>query len=64
MTGKTSKATTEKPRVDRIERSDEGRSAVNLRMQQMIAAVGLIKALGGGWDVSQVPSPRKPVIEG
>jgi NodT family efflux transporter outer membrane factor (OMF) lipoprotein len=29
------------------------RTAMNLRMQQMTASVQLIKALGGGWDVSQ-----------
>jgi NodT family efflux transporter outer membrane factor (OMF) lipoprotein len=28
------------------------RTALNLRMQQMTASVQLIKALGGGWDVS------------
>jgi outer membrane protein TolC len=25
-------------------------------MERMVAAVQLIKALGGGWDVSQIPS--------
>ena len=30
---------------------------VNLRIQQMTASVGLIEALGGGWDVQQLPSP-------
>jgi len=29
------------------------RTAMNLRMQQMTASVQLIKALGGGWDVSR-----------
>jgi outer membrane protein TolC len=29
------------------------RTAMNLRMQQMIASVQLIKAMGGGWDGSQ-----------
>jgi NodT family efflux transporter outer membrane factor (OMF) lipoprotein len=33
-------------------------TAVNLRMQQMTASVQLIEALGGGWDTSQLPSPR------
>jgi outer membrane protein TolC len=28
------------------------RTALNLRMEQMTASVQLIKALGGGWDVS------------
>lgn len=31
-------------------------AAVNFRMQQMVAAVQLIKVLGGGWDVAQIPS--------
>jgi NodT family efflux transporter outer membrane factor (OMF) lipoprotein len=34
-------------------------TAVNLRIQQMTASSGLIKALGGGWDTSQVPSPKQ-----
>jgi NodT family efflux transporter outer membrane factor (OMF) lipoprotein len=33
-------------------------TAVNLRMQQMTASVQLIEALGGGWDSSQLPSPK------
>jgi NodT family efflux transporter outer membrane factor (OMF) lipoprotein len=32
-------------------------TAENLRMQEMVAAVQLIEALGGGWDTSQLPSP-------
>lgn len=32
-------------------------TAVNFREQEMVASVQLIKALGGGWDVSQTPSP-------
>jgi NodT family efflux transporter outer membrane factor (OMF) lipoprotein len=32
-------------------------TAVNLRIQQMTASVGLIEALGGGWDASRLPSP-------
>jgi NodT family efflux transporter outer membrane factor (OMF) lipoprotein len=31
-------------------------TAVDLRMQQMTSSVRLIEALGGGWDVSQLPS--------
>ncbi len=31
------------------------RTAVNLQMQQLTASVELIKALGGGWDNSQLP---------
>ena len=33
--------------------------AVNFRMQQMVASVQLIKALGGGWEVSQIPSAKQ-----
>ncbi|HTD88232.1 MAG TPA: efflux transporter outer membrane subunit [Candidatus Binatia bacterium] len=34
------------------------RTAVNLRLQQMTASVQLIKALGGGWDNSQLSSSK------
>jgi NodT family efflux transporter outer membrane factor (OMF) lipoprotein len=34
---------------------------VNLRIQQMTASGGLIQALGGGWDASQLPSPAQLV---
>jgi outer membrane protein TolC len=34
-------------------------TAVNLRIQQMTASAGLIEALGGGWDASQLPSPAQ-----
>jgi NodT family efflux transporter outer membrane factor (OMF) lipoprotein len=30
---------------------------VNLQIQQMTASCGLVEALGGGWDSSQLPSP-------
>lgn len=33
-------------------------AAVSFRMQQMVASVQLIKALGGGWDASEIPSPK------
>ena len=33
-------------------------AAVNFRMQQMVASVQLIKAIGGGWDVTKIPSAR------
>jgi len=33
--------------------------AVNFRMQEMVASVQLIKALGGGWDVAQLPAPSQ-----
>jgi NodT family efflux transporter outer membrane factor (OMF) lipoprotein len=32
---------------------------VAFQTQQMIASVQLIKALGGGWDASQLPSPKQ-----
>lgn len=34
-------------------------AAVNLRIQQMTASGGLIGALGGGWDTTQLPSPTQ-----
>jgi NodT family efflux transporter outer membrane factor (OMF) lipoprotein len=34
-------------------------TAVNLRMQQMTSSVQLIEALGGGWDNTQLPSPKE-----
>jgi NodT family efflux transporter outer membrane factor (OMF) lipoprotein len=34
-------------------------AAVNFRMQQMVASVQLVKALGGGWDSSQIPSEKE-----
>jgi NodT family efflux transporter outer membrane factor (OMF) lipoprotein len=33
-------------------------TAVNLRLQQLTADVQLIEALGGGWDVSQMPASK------
>jgi NodT family efflux transporter outer membrane factor (OMF) lipoprotein len=35
------------------------RTAVNLQMQQMTASVELIKALGGGWNQSELPSQKQ-----
>jgi NodT family efflux transporter outer membrane factor (OMF) lipoprotein len=32
---------------------------VSYRVQEMVASVQLIEALGGGWDASQIPSPRQ-----
>jgi outer membrane protein TolC len=34
-------------------------TVVNFQEQQMVASVQLIKALGGGWDVSHLPSTRE-----
>ena len=38
---------------------NDQQTAVNFRMQQMVASVQLIKALGGGWDVAQLPTPSQ-----
>jgi NodT family efflux transporter outer membrane factor (OMF) lipoprotein len=38
---------------------NDQQTAVNFRMQQMVASVQLIKALGGGWDSTQLPSPNR-----
>lgn len=38
---------------------NDQQTAVNFRMQQMVASVQLIKALGGSWDVAQIPSPKE-----
>jgi len=34
-------------------------AVVSFRAQQMVAGVNLIKALGGGWDASQMPTPKR-----
>jgi len=34
-------------------------ATVTLRMQQMVASVQLIKALGGAWDASRIPSQKE-----
>jgi NodT family efflux transporter outer membrane factor (OMF) lipoprotein len=36
---------------------NDQQTAVNFRMQQMVASVQLIKALGGGWNSAQLPAP-------
>ena len=38
---------------------NDQQAAVNFRMQEMVASVQLIKALGGGWDASQIPTPKE-----
>ena len=38
---------------------NDQQTAVNFRMQQMVASVQLIKALGGGWDSAQLPAPNR-----
>jgi NodT family efflux transporter outer membrane factor (OMF) lipoprotein len=38
---------------------NDEQTAVTFRMDQMVAAVGLIKALGGGWNASELPSPKE-----
>lgn len=35
------------------------RTAVTLRMEQMTASVQLITALGGGWNATQLPTPKE-----
>jgi len=38
---------------------NDQQTAVNFRRQQMVASVQLIKALGGGWDSTQLPAPNQ-----
>jgi len=38
---------------------NDQQTAVNFRMQQMLASVQLMKALGGGWDSAQLPAPNQ-----
>ena len=35
------------------------RTLIDLQMQQMTASVELVKALGGGWNSSQLPTPQQ-----
>jgi len=38
---------------------NDQQAVVNFRSQQMVASINLIKALGGGWDASQIPTPKE-----
>jgi NodT family efflux transporter outer membrane factor (OMF) lipoprotein len=38
---------------------NDQQTAVNFRMQQMVASVQLVKALGGGWARLQIPSAKE-----
>ena len=38
---------------------NDRQTVVNFRSQQMVASVQLIKALGGGWDVSKIPTAKE-----
>ncbi len=38
---------------------NDQQTTVTFRMEQMVAAAQLIKALGGGWNASQIPSPKE-----
>jgi len=38
---------------------NDRQTAVNLHMQQMVTSVQLVKALGGSWDASQIPSVKE-----
>ena len=38
---------------------NDQQTAVNFRMQKMVASVQLIKALGGSWDSAQLPAPNQ-----
>jgi len=37
---------------------NDQQTIVTYRMEREVAAVQLIKALGGGWDASQIPTAR------
>jgi NodT family efflux transporter outer membrane factor (OMF) lipoprotein len=38
---------------------NDQQTGVSFRMQQMVASVQLIKALGGNWDSAEIPSPHR-----
>lgn len=39
--------------------SGDQQTVLNLHLQQLVASVQLIKALGGGWETSQLPSSKE-----
>lgn len=43
--------------------ASDQQSLVTLQMQQAVAAVELIQALGGGWDTSQLPTPAQVSVK-
>ena len=42
---------------------NDRQTGVTSRMEQMVAAVGLIKALGGGWNASEIPTTKEVGIK-
>jgi NodT family efflux transporter outer membrane factor (OMF) lipoprotein len=38
---------------------NDQQTAVNYRMQEIVASIQLIKALGGGWDATRIPSSKE-----
>ena len=42
---------------------NDQQTATTFRMGQMVAAVGLMKALGGGWNSSEIPSAKEVEIK-
>ena len=38
-------------------------TVITLRVQQMTSSVQLIESLGGGWDVSQLPTERQVQVK-
>jgi len=38
---------------------NEQQSVVSLQVEEMTASIELVQALGGGWDITQLPTPRQ-----